>query len=226
MTVLRLIPSNLSHYHPLVKCLKKYRTIDSWIEVVSSYARPNTVSQGWKLHISATIPSMVKVASAMIPYLKMHNISSKIAGSPSFLYELSQSETQRGKFITIYPDKDDDCGPNQQKNDNNTMQLAIEIDQFLQDKITDGTLSLNDFDVIPFDARLGDTGVLFVRYGAFSAFDDYLTVRDQHGNELLHPNDPRQTWYEPDNRSGRKPNFVTWNPFGLMLTEPILFPTP
>jgi hypothetical protein len=48
MTVLRLIPSNLSHYHPLVKCLKNF----SWACIKAS-SRVLAICVSWKIDFIA-----------------------------------------------------------------------------------------------------------------------------------------------------------------------------
>src|SRR5262245_42283843 len=62
-------------------------------------------SQGWKLHVSATILSACSIFRAIAPYLKRRNISFK---APKSLAELQKINagifypfSQVGKFVTV-----------------------------------------------------------------------------------------------------------------------------
>src|SRR6266542_321606 len=64
-------------------------------------------SQGWKLHVSATILSACPIFRLIAPYLKGHNIWFKAPKSLEELHKLNSGIyygfSQIGKFVTIYP---------------------------------------------------------------------------------------------------------------------------
>ncbi|WP_369394700.1 class IV lanthionine synthetase LanL [Streptomyces sp. CG1] len=67
--------------------------------------------QGWKLHISATPLSAPLVLARTAEVLAAHHCPFKFAGTLSRVAELCSRQTARGsggKFITAYPDGDDD----------------------------------------------------------------------------------------------------------------------
>ncbi|ARZ72017.1 Serine/threonine protein kinase [Streptomyces albireticuli] len=66
--------------------------------------------QGWKLHLSATPDSAPHVLERAVPVLVAHACAFKFAASPRVLAELTSVRAPRpqsGKFLTAYPDDDD-----------------------------------------------------------------------------------------------------------------------
>jgi len=63
--------------------------------------------QGWKLRVSAHTDEAREVAQTVLPYLQQNDISHKVMQD---VYTMNQNEgsRQEGKFITIYPEIDDD----------------------------------------------------------------------------------------------------------------------
>src|SRR5215472_11043444 len=68
----------------------------------------NDPSQGWKLHVSATIISACSIFRLIAPYLKQRNASFKGSKSLKELGKLNvgifYGFSQVGKFVTIYPE--------------------------------------------------------------------------------------------------------------------------
>jgi tRNA A-37 threonylcarbamoyl transferase component Bud32 len=66
--------------------------------------------QGWKLHISSTILSVLDVLERALPVLLVEDAAFKVAGSARMLVELNSGMSglsQVGKFITVYPNSDE-----------------------------------------------------------------------------------------------------------------------
>lgn len=122
---------------------------DVWVYADPPDAVP-VPSQGWKLHVSATITSAVDVLDATLPVLVAHRATFKVAWRGSFLARLNggfEGSSQVGKFITIYPRTDTD---------------AVALAQALV-SATDGLAGPD----IPTDRRLG-TAPVHYRYGSFA----------------------------------------------------------
>jgi hypothetical protein len=108
-------------------------------------------TQGWKLHISATILTACDVLKIVGPILRRWDALYK---APESILELKRINTglyygysQVGKFITVYPQRVEDA-----------LRIAEELDQ-----ATDGLL----FPRVPFDRSLRDGSCVSYRYGAF-----------------------------------------------------------
>ena len=115
-----------------------------------------SIFQGWKLHICAKQTSMEKILKIVGPVLQIYEVSFKYA-TFSGLELLLANPTQRGKFITVYPTSLVQAN-----------EVAITIDATLKSAIEEGIINpLTDFEIIKNDARLGETGGLFTRYGAY-----------------------------------------------------------
>jgi hypothetical protein len=109
------------------------------------------LSQGWKLHVSATILNACEVFGLVAPLLRRMDVLFK---APASLLELKKINTglyygysQIGKFITIYPQSTDD---------------AVEIAHQL-DRGTRGRACPQ----VPSDLPLRPGSCVFYRYGAF-----------------------------------------------------------
>lgn len=152
--------------------------------------------QGWKLHVSATKENMYAIAKLIFPYLETQQVGWKFAGSKAFYDQLCQSETQGGKFITIYSPTDDKA-----------VQLAKDIDALL----LKGGFTAKDFVKSKHEAALGKSGGVFTRYGAYTGYDVYKV--DKNNKQLS--NKPIF-----DDREKYKPDFITSHPFGSMLVPP------
>lgn len=80
---------------------------ETWIMLQNVYAAPR--EQGWKLHISAGLPTAEIVLRRVLPVLLVETAEFKIIASLEKLAALNTGEygiSQIGKFITIYPNDD------------------------------------------------------------------------------------------------------------------------
>lgn len=67
---------------------------------------------GWKLHISSIQCEVVSLLAKILPPLINYGVSFKIARNPDVLAMLNEGSygaTQVGKFMTIYPNSNDEC---------------------------------------------------------------------------------------------------------------------
>jgi hypothetical protein len=110
------------------------------------------LSQGWKLHVSATILSACRVLRLIAPYLKRHDIWFKAAKSLSELHKLNSGIyygfSQVGKFVTVYPQ---------------SAEAAVDIASRLH------TLTAKfAAPMVPYDNALRNRSCVYYRYGSFS----------------------------------------------------------
>lgn len=114
-------------------------------------SREEDPSQGWKLHVSATIFDACEMFEKIAPLLVSQNVQFKAPHSLDELHKINcglyYGYWQVGKFVTIYPP---------------TEQIAKD----LAERIHELTC---DFDVpaIPFDKRYLPDSCVFYRYGGF-----------------------------------------------------------
>ena len=140
------------------------------------YSRRGTrgdLRQGWKLHVSATVLTANTVLSRVAPFLQARSVLFK---APASLGELDKINcglfygySQVGKFITVYPQSDDEA-----------ISLATQLHKLTQ------KLSAPS---IPFDLRYERDSCVYYRYGAFQTLEivcpDGLrlpAMRDLEGN--------------------------------------------
>lgn len=137
--------------------------------------RTDLVDQGFKLHVSATLDNYADVAEVVLPILKRHKVNHKIARSKEAYISLGEEmSTQVGKFITIYPD-----------NNQQAVLIAKEVDEAISRRGLTGIQ-------IPSERRLGKSGAVFTRYGQFNEFKPF---RDPQGRVIQ---DIRGGPYKPD----------------------------
>lgn len=108
------------------------------------------ITQGWKIHLSSIITEAESLLSLVIPILQKRNIPFKCAFNKEILIQInegSMGSTAVGKFITIYPNSDEES-------------------RLISDELIDKTKGFHG-PVILTDLKLGD--VVYVRYGAFNA---------------------------------------------------------
>lgn len=117
--------------------------------------RPEDPSQGWKLHVSATILSAAEVFARVQPVLRKTDVLFKVPCRLESLKSINSGLTgfsQIGKFLTVY---------------------SRSTDEFL--KLTRvlhrATIGLPG-PRIPFDAQYRNNSLVFYRYGAFSGSTD------------------------------------------------------
>lgn len=107
-------------------------------------------SEGFKIHLSATVRTASKVLDCVVPLLLKHHLYFKCAGSLRFLQDLNAGFwglTQVGKFLTIYPPK--------------PFNLLILADTLY--RLTKGIKGPR----IPSDALYRKNGIVYYRYGSF-----------------------------------------------------------
>ncbi len=110
------------------------------------------LSQGWKLHVSATILSACPVFRLIAPYLKRRNIWFKAPKSLAELHKLNSGIfygfSQIGKFVTIYPQSAEGAAA-----------IASDL-HALTAKFAAPT--------VPYDNVLRNRSCVYYRYGSFS----------------------------------------------------------
>jgi tRNA A-37 threonylcarbamoyl transferase component Bud32 len=115
----------------------------------------NDLSQGWKIHVSATILSACDIFRSVAPYLKKRDVLFKATKSLAELQKLNAGIvygfSQVGKFITIYP-----------KSTESAIVMARELHA-----LTAGHAA----PIIPHDNRLHGNSCVYYRYGGFSKRD-------------------------------------------------------
>lgn len=182
-----------------------YEPFDNYMPLLSlaeSGAPADFLRQGWKIHVGAKPGNAHKVAEIALPILARIGVAHKILGSMEIIGKLQSDQTQKGKFITVYPLNDDQ---------------ALNIAKVLDQALTQAGFTPSDFDTPPHDALFGKAGGVFTRYGAYSGMR--LLVVDQQGNPLMQ--EGGFMTIEDARDAGYKPPFVTWDsPFGELLREP------
>jgi hypothetical protein len=152
-----------------------FGSIWSGASTMASQSR-NSPTQGWKLHVSAPRSHIPEIVKCIVPLLFANNIEHKIANSlKSYDRLLLNSETQKGKFITIYP-----------KNDAH----AVEIAQLLDKAVLKLNLSPALFPTPPYEAVIGHSKAISTRYGKFKESSNMskgnnLYVIDPKTNKLV-----------------------------------------
>ena len=165
------------------------------VEIANSdwkYSRAYTkddLSQGWKLHIAATILSANKVLATVAPVLRRRGVLFK---APTCLEQLQKLNSgvhygycQVGKFITVYP-----------RSLREARSLARKLDQ-----LTHGVPA----PAVPFDTRYRQDSCVFYRYGAF----ERLLVDVEDGLQVPGLRNPEGNLV-PDNRytKSARPDWV------------------
>jgi len=109
-------------------------------------------TQGWKLHLSASVHTATTVLERALPVLVSTSTTFKVASTMQMLVTLNQGQagySQIGKFMTVYPPDADAA-----------VDVARRLDEVLADL---------DGPVVPSDRTLREGGVVRYRYGGFSA---------------------------------------------------------
>jgi tRNA A-37 threonylcarbamoyl transferase component Bud32 len=115
----------------------------------------NDPSQGWKIHLSATVLSACDIFRSVAPYLKKRNALFKATKSLTELQKLNAGIfygfSQVGKFITIYPESTE-----------RAVVMANELHA-----LTAGQAA----PMVPWDNPLQANSCVYYRYGGFSKLD-------------------------------------------------------
>jgi hypothetical protein len=153
---------------------------------------PDDPEQGWKLHVSATVLTAVRVLQVVAPLLNRRNVLYKAPASLDEVVKLNAGifygYSQVGKFLTVYP---------------RTTEEALLLARTLY-RLTKGMTA----PTVPFDLRYRPDGCVYYRYGAFRA----LEVDDSAGERSYAIRDP-DGHLVPDQRDDPAlPSWVT-DPF-------------
>jgi serine/threonine protein kinase len=111
-----------------------------------------SISQGWKLHVSAGLCSAATILSEVLPILLRAKIDFKVSSSLDALASLNDGTgglSQIGKFITIYPDSDAEA-----------LRIATMLDR--------ATFGMRG-PAIPSDRPLRKGSLVHYRYGSFDS---------------------------------------------------------
>src|SRR6266496_2786883 len=158
---------------------------DVWLDGIWCYARPPgqpVRAQGWKLHLAATRSSAVTVLHRAVEVIARHGCAFKFASSLEQVSLLNSRHYPRGgagKFITVYPDDDQQFAT-----------LAAELD-----KATDGLAGPSILSDRPYRAG----SLVYYRFGAFkgnlqlSNDGDYRTMLVRPDGSLVE--DRRDAWF-------------------------------
>jgi serine/threonine protein kinase len=159
----------------------------------SRLREPQDPEQGWKLHVSATILTAVRILEIVAPFLENQKALYKAPVSLKELKKINSGVyydyTQIGKFITIYP-----------RNDEQAVYFAERLHQLTYQIPAPS---------IPFDSKFKPEGCVYYRYGAFRVNE----ITQSDGTFILAMRDPQGNLI-PDARNNEKP-FPDWvtNPF-------------
>lgn len=111
------------------------------------------LSQGWKLHVSATILSADRILRLVAPYLRRREILFKAPKSLAELQKLNSGIyygfSQIGKFITVYPSSTEAA-----------LVIASELDSLTANQPAP---------MVPYDKALRNGSCIYYRYGGFSS---------------------------------------------------------
>ena len=133
---------------------------------------PDDPSQGWKLHISATILTAAKTLERVAPFLHQNKTLFK---APRDLQELSRLNcglfygfSQVGKFITVYPRSEADA-----------ISIAYKLDQLTRNFTAPA---------IPYDRRFQNSRCIFYRFGSFTGIEEIVN-RDGSRQQAIRKGD-------------------------------------
>ena len=157
--------------------------------------------QGWKFHVSAKPENMHEIAEKMLPVLQREGIPHKVVNPKQFDRYVSKignpDKTQQGKFITVYPQNNEE---------------ARRYAQLLRQIVEDNNFNRDDFINIPNENEIAPG--IFVRYGRLISGDlrraDGTRIPNTDGNILT----PDGRLIE-DPRGSALPDFVREEMFDL-----------
>src|SRR5580658_5762241 len=121
---------------------------DFWFRV--SHRAASLPEQGWKLHVSANLHAARTILWRVLETLREHPVHFKFTRSPNQILPLNRGEgsaTQIGKFITVYPQSDEQA-----------VQLAVALDRATWGLSGPGIAS---------DRKLRPRSLIHYRYGSF-----------------------------------------------------------
>jgi serine/threonine protein kinase len=139
------------------------KVADNWCVV--EHPSASTPSQGWKLHVGATIVNAREVLSRTLPVLLSQPLSFKVCSSVDVLGWLNAANggiSQIGKFVTVYPANNGEA-------------------RVLAERLADATCGLVGPRVRS-DSPLRDGCIVSYRYGEFTRRDGY----DETGRRAMY----------------------------------------
>lgn len=115
--------------------------------------------QGWKFHIAADETNIAQVLK-ILPELRKMGVTHKIPDSDYFYFESlnNPQDSNRGKFITVYPKDDAEASAIASLIDGKLKELGLSKSQEMHRKLVDSNLQKGD-------VTLGESGLFFARYG-------------------------------------------------------------
>jgi hypothetical protein len=179
---------------------EKHLTLTGWVARLTGGGHP---IEGWKLHVSGTSKSALKIARIVLSVLEKWKIDYKIAPSLDFLNN-QLTGTQKGKFITIYPTS------------HNLKQIALDIEQALGSALQNNILEKSDFELLTGDAMLGTSGGLYARYGNLYGTKKVTVEIRSQGRDL--PLAGSKTYVEPTQEEQQLVKAWIRKNFGLLTT--------
>ena len=139
----------------------EYRFGATFIEWLA--AKGSGPEWGAKLHVSPRPQDLLKSVDLLLPYLRKRGVKHKVATAlaEAELVTGEHGESQKGKFITIYP-----ATPEQ------AAQLAFELDELLQKS------GIGAGKRPPYDRPIGTSGAISYRYGKFRSSKKPIVLPD------------------------------------------------
>lgn len=123
------------------------------------------LTQGWKLHISATVLNACQVLERVAPFLIAHSVHFKAPRSLNELIRINSGlfygYSQIGKIITVYPRTPEDA-----------VSLARELHKMTRRMVAPS---------VPFDLRYSAASNVYYRFGGFR----HLEIEDAEGQRTL-----------------------------------------
>jgi hypothetical protein len=172
------------------------------------YSRPpgqSDPSQGWKIHVSATVLSAAEVLRRVHPILHKCDAFYKVPSRPELLASLNSGLpdfSQVGKFLTVYARSIDEA-----------TNLARELH-----KVTRGLPGPR----VPFDAPYRKKSLVYYRYGAFRSWrkSHNGVIRGPRGERIPDVRAPGRavpSWLEDPFNKGARIRTLPKGPIGLEL---------
>jgi hypothetical protein len=153
----------------------------------SRKSKKSDASQGWKLHISATILEACDLFEKVAPFLVSQDVQFK---APESLEELSKINcglqygyAQVGKFITVYP-----------VSEKQAVRLARRLHELTREFVSIS---------VPFDEQYLPNSSVFYRYGGFASIE----MTDKRGRAVLAVKSPTGGLI-PDDRFQAVPEWI------------------
>ena len=152
-------------------------------------------TQGWKLHVSASLVEAVDLVETVLPVLTEFELTFKVPATLDGVLRINTEQaggTQIGKVLTVYPSAD-------------------EVLRALVERL-DATWLPTDPPSIPSDLPVGSSGALWIRYGAFTA-ESSLDALGRPQSMLIGPDG--QTYADVRGTSSTQPDWAPAAPVAI-----------